>query len=343
MLLTAALVAAVFAVFKRYIVPRTSSILNNVTDHANVSDERSEPLKDASEIDIDEELKEQLDKAEEDKKIAEKKDSVSVDLIVFAGQSNMAGWGGDAAKAPELIEGAGAEFRAVSDPTKLYTITEPFGFYENTETMNDMFLKRGSLVTAFVNAYYEKTGVPVVAVSASKGGTPSTYWATEVVGNDVLTRYKNAKTWLEENGYTIRNQFVVFLQGENDVLENVSDSQYLADINTFSSKLFYSGIDKFMMIRLGRTISDPAIYDRIIKLQTELCRTDPRFVLVSVLLSQLDETSMVDEYHYGQEALNQLGADAGANAAYFAETRHDPQFIDPLTGEMYEPIYYEGQ
>ncbi|MCR5527180.1 MAG: hypothetical protein K6F39_07330 [Lachnospiraceae bacterium] len=341
--MTAALAAAVFAVFKRYIVPRTASILNHVTDHANVSDERSEPLKDASEIEIDEEIQEQLDKAEEDKEITEHKDTVSVDLIVFAGQSNMAGWGGDASKAPKLTEGAGAEFRAVSDPTKLYTITEPFGFYENTETMNDMFMKRGSLVTAFVNAYYKETGVPVVAVSASKGGTPSTYWATDVVGDDVVTRYMNAKTWLVENGYTIRNQFVVFLQGENDVIENVSDSQYLADINTFSSKLFYKGIDKFMMIRVGRTISDASIYDRISKLQTELCRTDPRFVLVSVLLSKLDESYMVDEYHYDQDALNLLGEDAGVNAAYFAKTRHDPEFIDPLTGEMYEPIYYEGQ
>ena len=47
-----------------------------------------------------------------------------VDLIMFMGQSNMAGRG-VAAQAPKVPEGHGYEFRAVSDPTKLYPITEP--------------------------------------------------------------------------------------------------------------------------------------------------------------------------------------------------------------------------
>ena len=33
--------------------------------------------------------------------------------------------------APDLISGAGAEFRAISDPTRLYPIAEPFGALEN--------------------------------------------------------------------------------------------------------------------------------------------------------------------------------------------------------------------
>ena len=335
-----ALAGLTFAVCQKYFMDKNKSILRNVSDHADVSDERPEPLLDEDVIDA--EIKEQLDKATEEKSLEDKKESVSVDLIVFAGQSNMAGWGGDATKAPLLKEGAGAEFRAVSDPTKLYTITEPFGFNENTITMNDMFLKRGSLVTSFVNAYYEETGVPVVAVSASKGGTPSTYWATEVVAEDVITRYLNAKEWLKANGYTVRNQFLVFLQGENDVLENVSTDQYLMDINTFASKVMYRGIDKFMMIRVGRTIKNADEYDRIINLQTELCRTDPRFILISTMLSKFGTEYMVDDYHYGQEALNELGEDAGRNAAYFAITRHDPVLRDYRTGTTYEPIEYDG-
>ncbi|MCR4744705.1 MAG: hypothetical protein K5894_05680 [Lachnospiraceae bacterium] len=324
-----------YSVFKSYLEKKGSSLMMGHSDHATVSDERSEPLLDESEI--DEEIKEQLDKATEESTIEESKETVSVDLIVFAGQSNMSGLGGDATRAVTVKEGAGAEFRAVSDPTKLYTITEPFGFYENTETMNDLFLKRGSLVSAFVNAYYEETGVPVIAVSASKGGTPSTYWATDIVGEDVVTRFINAKTWLKENGYTVRNQFLVFLQGENDVLENVSTSQYLTDLNTFSSKMFYRGIDKFLMIRIGRTKEDPDAFKRIIDVQTELCRTDPRFVLISTMLSAFGEEYMVDSYHYNQDALNALGTDAGINAAKFAETRVDPQLIDYRTGETYIP------
>lgn len=51
------------------------------------------------------------------------------DLFLFAGQSNMAGRGIACTQfpegAPDLISGAGAEFRAISDPTRLYPIAEP--------------------------------------------------------------------------------------------------------------------------------------------------------------------------------------------------------------------------
>ena len=335
LLVVAALSGMTYAVFRSYLRKKGSTLMMGHSDHASVSDERTEPLPDES--GIEDEIKEQLEKATEDRSLEESKETVSVDIIVFAGQSNMSGWGGDPHKAVSVNEGAGAEFRAVSDPTKLYTITEPFGFYENTETMNDLFLKRGSLVSAFVNAYYEETGVPVVAVSASKGGTPSTYWATDVVGEDTVTRFLNAKDWLKENGYTVRNQFLVFLQGENDVIENVSTSQYLTDLNTFSTKMFYRGIDKFLMIRIGRTKSDPDAYKRIVDVQTELCRTDPRFILISTMLSAFGEEHMVDDYHYDQEALNAVGADAGKNAGIFANTRLDPELIDYATGESYIP------
>ena len=50
--------------------------------------------------------------------------SKTVDLIIFMGQSNMAGRG-VAAEAPVVPEGHGYEFRAISDPTRLYPLAEP--------------------------------------------------------------------------------------------------------------------------------------------------------------------------------------------------------------------------
>ena len=104
------------------------------------------------------------------------KNSKTVDLFLFMGQSNMAGRGIVSEKwaqpAPQIMEGAGYEYRAISAPDKLYPLTEPFGRQENAEDgINDGNMKTGSLVTAFVNACYQKTGVPIVGVSASKGGS----------------------------------------------------------------------------------------------------------------------------------------------------------------------------
>jgi len=345
------IMAALLAILASVIIPRygmpgdssavkngtvKGSILSDVPIEAKVLEPEKEPVEE-----ISPEIREIITEADEED-LSDKEDK-KVDLIVFAGQSNMSGWGGDASAAPALTEGAGAEYRAVSDPSKLVTITEPFGIYENTEIMNDLYLKRGSLVTAFVNEWYKETGTPVVAVSASKGGTPSTYWASEAVCNEVIERFKGAKNWLQENGYEVNNQFLVFLQGENDILEKVPDEQYLTDINAFSGRMFISGIDKFLMIRIGGEKGDHYAYQRIVDLQTELCRTDPRFVLVSTLLSGVGDDHMIDKYHYDQAALNLLGADAARNGAYFAKTRKDPEIKDYLTGETYIPVNYEGQ
>ena len=104
----------------------------------------------------------------------------NVDLIIFAGQSNMAGRGVSnttwPAGYPNILNGAGYEFRAVSDPLKLYKIEEPFGVNEDNQQMDDKGRKSGSLVTAFVNSYYTKSKIPVIAVSASRGGSSINAW-----------------------------------------------------------------------------------------------------------------------------------------------------------------------
>lgn len=46
-----------------------------------------------------------------------------MDVILFMGQSNVSGAGGDASQAPELTEGAGYEYRAVTDPDNLHVLT----------------------------------------------------------------------------------------------------------------------------------------------------------------------------------------------------------------------------
>ena len=114
----------------------------------------------------------------------------TMDVILFMGQSNMSGANGDASQAPELIEGAGYEYRAVTDPDGLHVLEEPFGENENRGALDDTELleRRGSLVTAFVNAYYEGTGVPVIGVSASKGGSRIREWQP---GTPMLTDAAN--------------------------------------------------------------------------------------------------------------------------------------------------------
>ena len=74
------------------------------------------------------------------KENTEDKQSLTVDLFMFMGQSNMAGRGivdkVHTEGVPTLKEGAGYEYRAVSAPGRLYPISEPFGRRENRKGGN---------------------------------------------------------------------------------------------------------------------------------------------------------------------------------------------------------------
>ena len=96
---------------------------------------------------------------------------MEADILLFMGQSNMAGRGDDQL-APKVLPGAAWEYRAVTEPDRLVPLVEPFGVNENREGgVWEPGMKTGSMVAAFVNACYRKTGRPVIAVSCSKGGS----------------------------------------------------------------------------------------------------------------------------------------------------------------------------
>ena len=54
-----------------------------------------------------------------------------VDLVIFAGQSNMSGRGGNAGQAPKVPAGTGYEFRIGTCPAGMYPMSEPFGIYSS--------------------------------------------------------------------------------------------------------------------------------------------------------------------------------------------------------------------
>ena len=257
-----------------------------------------------------------------------------VDLVIFMGQSNMAGRG-VAAEAPTVAEGHGYEFRAVSDPTKLYPITEPFGVNENRGVISET-TKTGSLVSAFAESYYAYTGVPIVGVSASKGGQKISFWATDGDAlNETITRYNAAKTYLQSNGYTVRHQYMVWLQGETDGAQDTAGATYKNALVKLFGEMQKQGAEKAMVIRIGERQSDETKHDAIILAQTELCREHDDFVMISGKLAGVAGADMKDDAHFKQSTYNEVGAEAGKNAAYHANTGMEPYFWDPEYNNYY--------
>ena len=254
-----------------------------------------------------------------------------VDIIVFMGQSNMAGRGETNATwpeiAPEVREGAGWEFRAVTDPSKLYRIQEPFGVNENAKDgIDDGKMKTGSLVSSFVNSYYSNNGrVPTIAVSASIGGTAIAGWSGNgVYIADALKRLNSARQYAENSGYFVRHVYAVWCQGETDADIRTEKVVYYRAFEDMVSQLKEKGVEKVFMISIGH-INDRKqlnLYDDMISWQADIANKNPDVVMVSDDFTTMrDRGLMKDSFHYYQAGYNECGTIAGKNAAMYVTQR----------------------
>lgn len=261
----------------------------------------------------------------------------TVDLIVFAGQSNMTGRG-NASLAPKLIDGAGYECKTVTDNGKLYTLKEPFGLNQDRGSLDDSGLRTGSMVTSFVNAYYSKTKTPVVAVSATIAGSGCVSWS-EIHYKEVASRVKQAEKALKKRGLKVDKCYMVYMQGENDGFAQTSQKFYTKKLTTMFSRLKKScNIEKCLLIRIGKYTKDADLYDKILKAQTNLCKTNKNFVLVSTKAASLKNSCyQSDGIHLTQGGLNIIGKEAGLNAASYKLTGTEPSLKDSKYGNTYKP------
>ncbi|MCR5507065.1 MAG: hypothetical protein K6F34_00085 [Lachnospiraceae bacterium] len=244
---------------------------------------------------------------------------VTVDLIIFAGQSNMSGNGGNAALAPVVGPGQGYEYRPSSAPNALFPLVEPFGRYERGYISDSPEYQNGTLVSAFVSTYYSKTGVPVVAVPATHGGTDSGYWANDATKADLLSRFVKANTYLTSNNFNVRHKYLVFLQGESDAVKGINSFDYKNNLSSAFQPLFANGLEQVFIITPGYAIDGIYSYEEVYKAQVELCDSSDLFTLGSALLHKLAPGAyLADAVHYNQNGLNLVGSNAGANVAAFA-------------------------
>lgn len=257
---------------------------------------------------------------DEDGNLKTDEGNMIVDLVFFMGQSNMSGAGGDATLAPQVPEGYGYEFRAISDPTKLYPITEPFG-------KNESFIggicdvpgaKKGSMVSCFVNEYYAQTGIPVVAVSASQGASTTEIWQTPGFQADMKERYDRAVVWLEASGYHIRYRYAIWFQGESDAANHVDPDVYNTNMDNIIRPMFIAGLNKVFIVTPGRTLSIKNYFGEIIEEQLDMCKTSGYYALGTNLLSDVSASYMVDEWHYSQPVLNIIGVETAKSVAYYS-------------------------
>lgn len=255
----------------------------------------------------------------------------TVDLFIFMGQSNMAGRGITNDRwpevAPDVPRGRGYEYRAVSSPEMLHELAEPFGEKENRQGgIYDVFsdgryAKTGSMVSAFCNAYYEKVQIPIVGVSASKGGSHIGQWqmhSSEGYLSDALERLRAAEDFLTGQDYHIRHKYMVWCQGESDGDRGTAKEEYKALFGQLWKEIS-SLVEACFLIQIGdcNIAGEEERYRRIQVAQTELCDGE-NIVCVSQCLRNMQKRGLMkDAFHYFQQGYNECGREAGENVAEF--------------------------
>lgn len=246
------------------------------------------------------------------------------DLFLFCGQSNMAGRGITSEQWPEeapvITPGAGLEYRAISDPEHLHTVEEPFGAEENNpDGIYEPGMKTGSLVTAFINSYYARTRVPVIGISASKGGSSIEKWQGKGdYLSDAQMRLERAENYLKKENIHLRHRYMLWCQGETDGDLGTSPEVYKEKFKRMLSQVLESGIEACFLITIGEYNGRNGFnYSGIRHAQLELAEELAEVWLVcDDFYTMRSRGLMKDDFHYYQKAYNEVGTAAGNTAAY---------------------------
>lgn len=247
-----------------------------------------------------------------------------VDLAIFMGQSNMAGRG-SYASATTVPVGHGYEFRSVTNPDMLFNITGPFGKKENNSAINDnsgsgVDRRSGDMVSSIMESYYSETGVPIVGVQCSRGGTDTSYWNSSTQKTEAQSRLSAAKTYLENNGYTINHIFMIWCQGESDGDKIYSGSRSVDGYKSNTLSVFEYmktvGVTDMFIVQTGHyngndenASAHDTAYVSVNEAQSAMADENDNVYTVASLLNY--QNNMIDSYHYNQAAYNEVGTAAG--------------------------------
>lgn len=244
-------------------------------------------------------------------------------LIMFMGQSNMAGRG-TAAQAPPVPPGTAYEFKAITRPDALCPLLEPFGELENNPTgVYEPGMKTGSMVSSFVNAFHEVIQEPIVGVSCAKGGSAIGEWVPDTpYYRDAVARSRACAQWLEHHHIGILKKVMIWCQGCTDGDLRTDPQLYRQNTETFlSAYMSDCGIDTCFLIQIGNHRDDPNLYVPIQQAQLELAQNNQNIVLVSQSLKTFAKRGLMkDEFHYLQAGYNLVGEEAGRNTAKYILT-----------------------
>lgn len=239
-----------------------------------------------------------------------------MDVVIFSGQSNMQGQT-ESLPYTSYVRGA-YEYKQLQNAA--VPLRHPVGEDIGGDLLLAAHEGHGSLVPAFCRAYVRETGRKVLAVHAAKGATTVAEWLPEHPSGRYNAFLRKVQGAFRAAGKKDRVA-VVWLQGESDALESVSQQVYEERMQALRARLAQDvGQDVFAIIRVGKFACDGRDIP-VIKAQERLCEAGD-FVMLTRFTGQC--TQQPEKYinpfaagHYNNRAMEKIGSAAGANLARF--------------------------
>lgn len=171
-----------------------------------------------------------------------------MDILIFAGQSNMEGSTGEKCAEPP-VEGA-FEYRYLTNELK--ELKNPVGENINGGVLTQSELGNGSLVPFFCKEYKKRTNNRVTAIHIAKGGSSIESWLPETERFKIATtKVLNGIKKVQES-FVVEKIYFIWLQGESDAIKRTGTDIYKKMLIKFKNALKETvKIDKFAIIQQG--------------------------------------------------------------------------------------------
>ena len=216
-----------------------------------------------------------------------------MDILIFAGQSNMQGSTGEKCELKPLQNCF--EYRFLSE--SLEPLLSPVGEKIGENVFLPSANGNGSLVPYFCRKYCDKKSAVVIHVA--KGDTRLSQWLKSTERFGLLIKKIKAGINRTEKTYKINNIFFIWLQGESDALNFTETDEYLSDLIRFKNDLKREiPLTRFAIIRQGyfcayaEWIKEPfkekLAADRAIMRAFDIAvKTDKDFIMLTKICAKL--------------------------------------------------------
>ncbi len=247
-----------------------------------------------------------------------------MDILIFAGQSNMQGETEGLPACNEAVENAW-EYRFETD--SLVPVAHPVG-----EDLGNELLMRstggcGSLVPDFCRVYTRETGRKVLAIHTARGNTRIDEWQKGTDRYECALQKIRAGMEKAKTVGTIDRIYYIWLQGESDAIKRTTEDAYVQMLKAYKDDLKNDvGIEKFGIIKVGyfcgtvtwitdRTREEGRVCDEVIMAaQERIVKEDSDFVMLTRICREFSlDPQYINPFaqgHYNNAAMTIIGTEA---------------------------------